>query len=481
MSEKRLTACLKARVVKPASGTWDELGALLRALSAPLHRVCNNVMAKLELGAALAKQGVPNEQLAAAVEDVDLSPPVKAQGRGQTSLNPRTLCYRLTVAEWKAERERAAARVASGRAYAGDEAIASITPHSCAVLGAQGMVFTAWSKWDKERWRGAMTLPTFRGGAPICVASSGGGVVLESVDGQAVLTVKLALGVKTSVILGVDGGSAHATMRKLLESPESVGDCKIVQNRSKRTWEVRLAYSFMAAEHCGSRTMAIHRGMSNLLTVAIARGAEESRDAKTFILESGEDILRHKNAYHARRRSLGQQKRQLGGGAKGHGRARRHEHITRLEDAETRYVRSKCQEVAANAIGKAVANGVGKIIVEDWATVGDDAAWFVRRWPWGALRECIQWAAAKAGIAVETAPTAGNGTTCPVCGGQGTTGGRDGRMFMCGSCRLERQRDVIFAWNMLANRGHAAPLEEAIAQEKKVAKKLKRTRSNVAA
>jgi hypothetical protein len=45
-----ITRTVRLAVVKPLDGDWGELGLILRALRAPLHRVLNAVVRELELG-----------------------------------------------------------------------------------------------------------------------------------------------------------------------------------------------------------------------------------------------------------------------------------------------------------------------------------------------------------------------------------------------------------------------------------------------
>ncbi len=201
--------------------------------------------------------------------------------------------------------------------------------------------------------------------------------------------------------------------------------------------------------------------------MAVARSVEEVKDAYTTILETGEDIVRHKAGYTARRRSLGRQGRQLGAGAKGHGVDRRMERVTSLEDVEARWVRSKCQETAAHTIKIALAKGVSRILIEDWTNPAKDGApelgehveRLVRSFPLAQLRESIEWAAQKAGIAVDAVRTDNNSRDCPNCGHRHNHAQHG--MFTCEKCELKRNADVIFAWNMLRKDGKKPGIDEA--------------------
>lgn len=446
-----ITQTLRCEVVKPLEESWDDLGRRLRALSLPLHRVLNGVVTRVELAKA-------------------------AEKAGETSVHPQTMAYRLARDLWKQERDAAAARVEKKKCYPGDAEVAAMKPGSSVVLGLAGQAFARWQKWNKERWKGTMVLPTFKSPSPIYVTTHGVSIIPQ--DGLSVLSLKLAEGrgaTPTRLVIRPYGPSGFGAMRRILENPECVGDVRLCQERhdGKRKWQAFIAYTLAAPEKASGRTMALHRGMKNFLTVAVA--GDEKREAYTTILETGEDIVKHKAVYRARRRSLGRQLRQIGGGAKGHGHDRRYELITRIESGESLWVRSKCQEVAAHAIRLAQRKGVGRILVEDWSNpakegapeLGEHLEMLVRSFPFAQLREMIAWAAKRAGLSVEFVSGEFNSRDCPGCGHRHETAQIG--TFMCESCRLERNTDVIYAWNMIRRDGQPSPIEDA----KRAAKRAK--------
>jgi len=464
-----LTATVRLKVVKPLDGDWDAIGRILRALRAPAHRVLNAVVRELEVKG-------PGEWWAPTPADM------KAQ---REHCHPRTASYRIAGEFWRREIAEAAARIEKKKPYAGDEAIVACVPSSAVQLGLAGAAFARWQKFWKEKWKGTMSLPSFRGGSPIYVA--GQGVELHTKDGNAVLDLNLVTGGRTRLVVQACDGSGFAHLRRLLDASDQIGDVRLVEDsRGKGGWFAMVAYSFPKPEAQPGVTMAVHRGIKTFLAVAIARSDEQRRDAYTTILETGEDILRHKQAYTARRRSLGRQGRQLGAGAKGHGVDRRHERITRLEDAEARWVRSKCQETAAHLIRLARAKGVGRILIEDWTNPAKDGApelgeyieYLVRSFPLAQLRECIEWAAKKAGITVEFVRTDHNARDCPACGHRHEHSQYG--MFRCEKCELERNADVIFAWNMLRRTAMVPGIHEANEASNRAAKRLRHAAKNAA-
>lgn len=468
MEEATFTATARLRIVKPLDGDWDALGRTLRALRAPLHRVLNAVVRELEVARTSAPWWAPT------AGDI---------AEGRRVCHPRTAAYRLASHFWQEERRLATERLQKSKAYAGDDAIAATEPSSAAVLGAAGAAFARWQKFVKtDKWKGSSSLPSFRGGSPIYVASSSKAVQLHAQDGQAVLEVRLTDG-RTRLAVQACDGSGFARLKHLLDGTAKVGDVRLIEDTDrvgKRQWFAFLSFTMPVPKVETGRTVAVHRGMRNMLAIAIARSATDKRDAHTEILETGEDIARHKAGYAARRRSLGQQKRQLGAGAKGHGKSRREEHITRLEDAEARYVKSKCQEIAAHLFRRMERLGATRIMLEDWTNPAKDGApelgehveRLVRQWPFAQMRETIEWGAKKRGYAVEIVATDGNSRDCPACGHQHDAA-QPGPLFRCAKCMLERSVDVVFAWNMLRRDGKDAPLAEANAALKKMKRSVK--------
>jgi len=453
-----LTGVVKAAIVKPLGDvTWEQFGSLLRALRAPLHRVLNGVVRELE---------VPHYDR----EDW-WADPKDAAGLA----SPRTAAYRIAGTVWREECEAAAERVARKKEYPLDRVIAEHRPSSAAQLGAASIAFTRWKKFDKDRWRGETSLPSFKKESPIYLFNAG--VQLRAEDGQYIASLALS-GERIEVVLGVDGGHEHAKIAKILSGAARSGDGKIIlvtdRHSKKPKWMLYLSMSWPAPERQEGRTMALHRGIKSFLSCAIQRSDTGAKDAFSAILETGEDLLRHKEAYSARRRSLGKQLRQLGAGARAHGKGRRYEAVTRIEDAEARWIRSKCQEVAAHACRLGEHKGVTRLLLEDWTNPARDGAphlgehieYVIRSFPFAQLRESIEWAAKKRGWVVEIVKTDYNSRDCPNCGHRHDAAQVD--TFRCANCMLERNVDIIFAWNMLARDGKTPGIEEAKQATKRV-------------
>lgn len=438
MSAKPFVATVRSEVVKPLDTSWDLLGRQLRALARPLHRVLNKAISELEL--------MHTGKLLGIEDGIE-----------------RTVAYQQVNHYWRLEREDAAARVACGKPYKGDDDIATIAPACSPVLGAAGAVYARWKRYHKESWKGTMALPTFKRDQPIDIASSSDAVQLTIEDGSFVLDLRLVADAPhTRLIIRPYGGAAYAELRRVAADPELLGSCKLLWKKPQRggpdKWLALLAVKRPVRKASGSKTMAIHRGVRTFLTAAVM--GDDRCDALTMIVADGGDIHEHKQAYSARRRSLGRHQRERGNGARGHGRERRFEAIAKLEDSEANWVKTKCQQVAARVVKIAEQRGVGRILIEDWSNPAKDGApelgehveRIVRQFPLAQLKDAISWAAQNAGIEVAEVETKDYSRRCPNCGHVHEAA--QFPQFLCTECQLSRPVDMTFPWNMLVD--HAA-------------------------
>ena len=496
MGKETITETVKLKIVCAENMPWSDLGAMLRALRAPLHRVINATIRELELAGGGPWWDKPTPRVYKKAESepiVAAATGTDGDDTGGTSCSPRTASYRMVSHFWAEEREAARARVAKKKFYPGDEQIAEFEPTGGGlVLGLAGEAFSKWSTYDSPgksagggkcaaaKWSGKTSLPSAKQGQPICIA--GQGVKFYAHDGVAVLDVSLVTSGRTQLVVQACDGSGFARLRRLLDAPDRIGSVKLIEKKAtgsvrvtdektaarKSCWLAYVSFSSPKPEQKSGLTMAVHRGVTKFLTVAVQRSAKGAMDAYATVLETGEDILKHKAAYAARRRSLGQQGRQLGAGAKGHGVDRRMERVTRLEDAEARWVLSKCQETAAHMVKLARAKGVGRLLLEDWNNPAQNGApelgkrleYLVRSFPMAQLRSCIEWAAKKEGLLVDIVPTDYNSRDCPACGHRHNAAHVG--TFHCANpkCELERDVDVVFAWNMLLRDGKEPGVKE---------------------
>lgn len=463
----------RVRIVKPFKGDWDDLGEVLTGLRFPIHRVMNKAISQLE---------VENHQ------------PVDGE-----RVNPRSRAYQLARMYWKEEQERSKEREEKRKEKAKkkkgkkkieaestrssiDALIASTDPSSAVLLGTAGAFFPRWAKYKKEAFQGTMSLPSFRGNQPIYVASSSKSVELkQDANGNLLLVLSLLArgnGGKHTLVVNPCGPRDHQAVRRILSGEATSGDCKLVRNKDTKKWEAILSIKSPKPPIAeDGRVMSVHHGVRHLLTYAISKS--ENRTPEAGVLEEGADIVVHRKKYEARRRSLGRHFKSLGKGAKGRGKKRREQHLTKLKDSEKRWTRSRCQEAAAHLLKLAQRRGVTLLYVPDWTSAGED--WkslpehmekIIRAFPLAAVREYVIQGAERRGIAVKVLPPAHDSRTCPQCGAVNAESSGS-PMFTCEACLFERDVDVVAAVNMLQREGHEISLLEMQKASKESAKKLK--------
>lgn len=426
-----LTAVLTAEIIKPISCTWDEIGPHMRDLRSVMHRCLNDAMT-----AMAANDRAPKE----------------------AQVHPRTLAYREVNASLERTREWASKAVRKHGASEASKSLARLTtidmPGGNASAAAD-LAHTRYQEWRKTSWKGETSLPSFVAGSPIFVR--GDHWSIGSDERGAFVDVKLHAGRAPRVrfALGVDGGSAHATLRRLLTGEASPGDMKIVWIERKKKWIAKITYSFAKPQPLvmrGDVAVAIHRGIRVAWTLCDSAG-------KGHVVDDGREVLHAKQAFANRRSALGAHRKMLGDGARGHGQTRRMEHIKRLDDAEARYVRTRCQQWAAALVKYAARVGAGTVVIEDYSArdmadnAPEDMARLIRRWPFAALAECVRWACAKSGLALVEVPAAYQSVACPQCGHIDASNDSGRGVFECTSCALKRSVDHIAAWNMLRSAG----------------------------
>lgn len=269
--------------------------------------------------------------------------------------------------------------------------------------------------------------------------------------------------------ISADGGRVHAQLREMLDGSNGskVGNLNLKWDRSKKCWYALMVYSYERPAQTSdpSRIMAVRRGMSSMLTYAC--------DDRVRCLD-GSDVLAFKRKLDARRRDIGKHMRrgELGRAARGHGERRRYQSITRLDGLERNFVRTKCQQLAAEVVKEAGRRGVGSMVIEEFGTPVDATAdatyWLVKRWPWAELKAAITWACAKAGLDLYEVPTVALKRRCPGC--QHELARDPGDVFTCPACDLKRSTEQVVAINMLAEVGDIESVRKLERTRKKALK-----------
>ena len=314
MTEERQILVTKFEVIRPIGdgNTWETVGPRLRDLRGAMHRCLNSGIVEC------------------AVRDAQGDPP-KAWSTAA-----------LVGVKAQVDRDRAWAQ--QKLAKPGARGDASVLDR-IATFALPGVVSDAVSRkagqsyqdFRKHAWRGDKSLPSFKGGAPIFVRDGGWSIAH---DGKGyVIDVKLTAGRTGSIpfAVGPCGPKDHAEARHMvtLVDGAKLCDAKLVWSERKRKWFINATWSRpkpAPGELSPSRVLAVHRGISAFLTAACG----EPGAAVVRTLADGQDILAFKGQMLRRRSAIQAHKRELGGGAHGHGVARKHEVYTSLEDKEAR-------------------------------------------------------------------------------------------------------------------------------------------------
>lgn len=249
------------------------------------------------------------------------------------------------------------------------------------------LVDTRFQEDRRDLLAGKKSVPSFRSPAPIAV-TSGGSPKAFTVrhDGRGyVIDVPLYPGGQSGCVpfaVTGHGKYSYAHLRALLNPANKLGDLKLAQKGKK--WIARLTYT--AAE----RDPVEQTGDSLVLKLG-TRGVElwGSPLKKPRVLRGTETIRHKRAAFAARRKSRSQHQRDIGRGARGHGRARALKHYHSVDDAEQRWIRSVSQEIAAKAAFTCKQRGAR------WVAIDDSMAAVI---PPAKMRVALEWALSKRGI-----------------------------------------------------------------------------------
>lgn len=250
----------------------------------------------------------------------------------------------------------------------------------------------------KEILRGNKSLSTWRSPAPIVVTSGQAAWSLRHDGCGYVLGVPLYAGGASGsreFALAPDGKNAWAHLQRMVLDGAKLGDCKLLAPRAnKKSWLVALSYSVDVAEPTprAGEPAALKVLPDGTIAVCVAG----RRPRKVY---EGESIAHKRRMFAARRSSRSKHQRDIGAGARGHGRARALEHYHAVDDAEARWRKSICQEIAAKAAREADLRGCS------WVDIDESIAKVL---PPAEMRGAVQWALQRAGFAppAKTSPRA---------------------------------------------------------------------------
>lgn len=475
MTSAMLVSTVKVKIAKPLTHTWEEAGDMLRALSFYSHRVLNGTTRRLALAHHHNR------------EHPELIPTEWRSASGRAD------AYNMA----KSAIAEAAGHAQFGADKTGEVGALKTRLEQRAALTIPSSITNGWAKFADGKFKnearaisqGDKSLPSFRKSSPICF-QSGCGAALVRHDGSG-YTLDVPLSGEGRAIQRVtfaltpDGASSHAHMRRIVaDTNVKMGDVKILPPRpTKKAWLACISYSWPRPEAKTGGVMVVHRGMRSMLCAATGIGGD--RKAPAFnVIANGADVLAMKAKMRARRASLGKLAKEIGHGGRGHGTDRRFEMLRSLDDAEERFVRTKCQQAGAEVARIAAARGVGEVWIEDFGTIepkeGDppQVEMMLRQWPFFKLKEAIRWACEKNGIAFREMPTAYVSQRCPIetCGHTSAANVNSAtHTFHCEVCQESRSSDQVACWNMLRSIGVDPGIKEAKAKESTIRKALKKT------
>lgn len=405
-----LTRALRVELVRPLDVTWDVAGAMLRSRRAVMHRLLNAAIAS-HIAADHMGLGGDAKRLEAIRRELE------------------------EIREWGAKNGR--------------EDMASLNLASAVTDALQMKARQMWQKYLKDRRQ--TKIPSFGAGAPIFIRD--GGWDLSRDARGFVLGVRLTEGRTGMTRFAIAGshGKHWETLRTLHDAGAKLGDCKIVYDDERRKWYALLAYTTPApiAPPCDpDAVLVLHRGVYNFLTAMSSTG-------QFAIVDRGNKLLAQKRQFAARTRSAktAAGAGSLGTGGRGHGRGRRYESYSMLEDKLARIIDTTCKTTAARALTLARQWGCGTVVIEEYGGIEPDddrgARRFITRFPFAQLKGSVAWACKRDGFSVREVPSFYVSTTCPRCGNQDSAQVNHHGTFKCRRCEFTRGADFVAALHML--------------------------------
>lgn len=513
--EQRLTRAVRIELVKPLGpDSWDTIGPLLRVYRSIMHRLTNAAvldaveMANRQRRGETVKpaievappydDGIPNSQTAGyraitaelgAIRDwytreLDRFQQGGAKRRStKRKKKAQSVVETLNNPETTEQRARELTRLAL---------LANLALPSAIQASVSQYAWASASKWLKDR---ATRVPSAKLNAPISVlrgSIDNPGAVLM-VDDQKRITLKVKLRTAGHVTFAVraGNGSNWEKLNAIVKRKDGAeqGDVKIVYDAGQRgnggkrkgKWFAIVAFSVPKptppAHLDPLKVLVLHRGHRNLL---VAMGT----DGHHRILARGGKLTAAKRKFKQRREQVKRiSQAERGGGATGHGRKRFYALPDELERKEADFVKTHCQQLAAQVRRMVLECGYGTVKIEDYGGIGPDDVRAIRRFvdhpPYHQLRDAIKNALQAIGVELGTYPHEYISQTCPACGNQhaGQHNLRTG-VFHCQRCGLDRLADWVAPLHALrrANGGAAGTWEKIVKIEDELGGSLKTER-----
>jgi hypothetical protein len=228
---------------------------------------------------------------------------------------------------------------------------------------------------------------------------------------------------------------AKAERERAAHALEEMGAIKLGKvgikfDERKRKWFVLASWSESAPDrYAAGQAAACNFGAR----VAIQAMAEDG----TTWERSGADVLAMRDRFRARRCALAKAKRCHGSGSRGHGKKRRELPMTRIANAEQRWIQNWIRTTAADFSGWCRTHRVSDVYLEDLSGVresferatGGDAPEQMKRllheWPYYQTQQAVERRLSEFSIRVHYKSTRGVSTRCPARKADGTPCGCD--------------------------------------------------------
>ena len=524
----KLAGTLKLEIIKPLDCSWDEAGgrmrAMRRALAAALNETQRRVWPDLQDSLEAFRAGRKDEGVASKQA---------ALGKVRKILKEAWNRQLARDEEWRAKNgvkrcERDAVPVL--------DCIASETEKQLS------------SRWEGDHLKALLKLedsvPSFRGGQTVYAEARHCSV--EGKPDEAVLAFPLWQGGSNATRFAVApvGGSARALWNKLvvdaagrkeLTELERAAKSKdpIVKERAaleleerasiklgrvgfhyderRRKWFALLSWTQHIPDgHRELQAAACNFG-SNVFVQAVAEDGEDFKDP-------GADILAVRARFRARRRSIQQSLRFSGTGARGRGSKRRNLPITKIDDAEQRWCKTRIRHLACTLIKWCLRHRVSELYLEDLKGLREDferqtdgsadsqVKRLIHSWPFYETQQAIEYEALQTGgrVRVLYKKAVGVSRRCPECGHEepdnvkvidrsggapellrpNPSGGEPLRYrqvlreswFECKACSCKGPGDVVACCNHLADVGKSNALYK---RQEKARKRVSKIRERV--
>lgn len=410
---------VRLELCKPLDASWDVIGPMLRTLSKATPKLLNAAM-----DARIAIEVVGRD----AVKD-KIAPMAKASSAEGIAYQA-VLRAEEKLQEWGIKKK-----------------------HPFAVLDVPGGMASAigraasqaYARRDQERAHFASERILVRA-AETSLSKDSRGIIL---------TVKLATEGRVRFAIAHSWGTHRDTLDAIASGELPHGDCKLQYDERRRKWYAMLAYQPkdpVPRPIDTSRVLVVHRGVRNVLYALSSTG-------ERGVPFPGAKFIAQRTSLRARMREARRiSEFERGLGSSGHGKNRRYETYSKLEDKLARSTHTFCQQAAAWAVARATHLGCGLMIIEDYGGIEPDEDPRKRRvldhGPLYQIKQCIAHACEREGITLRETSAAYISTTCPRCNAVDARAHnlRTG-IFHCRTCGFDRPADLVAAFWMLDHGG----------------------------